>query len=584
MLTSFSLNTFINWLEPAFLSAFIVSLVLFLALVILTIVFIINRKREQNFSVTIKDQSNSMRVFKVDLKEGTVLYFSRSNLKNKRLLSLEQFYEQFHFEDRKKLREWIEDFFDERRKQPPMYLEADVTISKSHKTNYSLLEVIHFNKEAKVIHIESHILRYTIPKNKVKTTRGLIPTIEMMNKYFIMNKPTGTTFLIRFYLNEHQSEHANKSNRIIFSQLKDQLFPFASNKSSRHLIEVDENDIAFIDFRLNKRQDAIYMSHVLAHTIKQFISLNSLSSQVIFSIGVVENKTFPSDLEKIIDKGIETALVAKNKREDIAFYEDVQNEDKLSSVYAKEINSIIKDKAISYRYRPILDVNKNDIIGYFSYAKPLHSVFTTSYEIREYAMLNGQQKMVFSVIARNLISKFISMRGEDSNRLFFECFYQDKEQIFNVIKHVNRVKEIKLVLLFDEKDLAKFAQDSEDIINTFLSFKKENWEIALSLSGHDLLLSSELYKMFDHFVVGSSFNQEFMRYPSKVRLSFQSTIEKLLRYKKPIIATNLIGWNTIELMIKLGIRYISSDDLANADEMILPIERKKLHKIEQIDK
>ena len=90
--------------------------------------------------------------------------------------------------------------------------------------------------------------------------------------------------------------------------------------------------------------------------------------------------------------------------------------------------------------------------------------------------------------------------------------------------------------------------------------------------------------MFDHFVVGSSFNQEFMRYPSKVRLSFQSTIEKLLRYKKPIIATNLIGWNTIELMIKLGIRYISSDDLANADEMILPIERKKLHKIEQIDK
>ena len=222
----------------------------------------------------------------------------------------------------------------------------------------------------------------------------------------------------------------------------------------------------------------------------------------------------------------------------------------------------------------------NKILGYFSYARPIHSVFNTALEVREYAQTSGQQKAVFSIIARNTLTKFIAMHNEDSNRLFFECYFQDKEQIFNVIKHINRIKEIRLVLLFDEKDLSHFSSNA--IKQMMLEFKDENWEVALSLSGHELLLSSDIYKLFDYFIVGANFNQEFMRYPSKVRMSFQSTIEKLLRYKKPIIATNLIGWNTIELMIKFGIRYISSDDIANSDEMILPIDQRKLHKIETI--
>ena len=571
----------IDWTEPSTLSVLITCSILLAALITLSIIFIYNRYRSKKFDVLLKDQSNSIRIFKIDLASETVIYFSRSNLKRKILLTLEQFYEQFYFEDRERLREWIEDLLsDDKRKDAPMYLEADINISKSHKTNYSLLKVISLNKELKTIHIESHILRYTLPKNKTKTTRGFISDVEMMNKYFIQNKPSGTTFVIRFYIDEQSNDSKDKMNRVIFAQLKDQIFPFTTSKSYRNLIEIDESSAALIDTRLNKQADVRVLARSLSHAILQFVTLNSLTSRIDFSIGVIENKTFPSDLEKILQKGLEIALVAKDKRQLISFYDENSDEDKISNVYSQEINQIIKDKNISYRYRPILEVETNKILGYFSYARPIHSVFNTALEVREYAQTSGQQKAVFSIIARNTLTKFIAMHNEDSNRLFFECYFQDKEQIFNVIKHINRIKEIRLVLLFDEKDLSHFSSNA--IKQMMLEFKDENWEVALSLSGHELLLSSDIYKLFDYFIVGANFNQEFMRYPSKVRMSFQSTIEKLLRYKKPIIATNLIGWNTIELMIKFGIRYISSDDIANSDEMILPIDQRKLHKIETI--
>ena len=59
----------------------------------------------------------------------------------------------------------------------------------------------------------------------------------------------------------------------------------------------------------------------------------------------------------------------------------------------------------------------------------------------------------------------------------------------------------------------------------------------------------------------------------------RSLVEKLLKYNKPIIATDLQNWNAIELIVKSGIRFVASDTLSASDEMILPISQKNLNKI-----
>ena len=63
------------------------------------------------------------------------------------------------------------------------------------------------------------------------------------------------------------------------------------------------------------------------------------------------------------------------------------------------------------------------------------------------------------------------------------------------------------------------------------------------------------------------------------RLSLRSLIESLLKYKQPIIATGLEGWQSVELMIKSGVTLVSSEAISPSSEMILPVDKKKIKKL-----
>ena len=61
-----------------------------------------------------------------------------------------------------------------------------------------------------------------------------------------------------------------------------------------------------------------------------------------------------------------------------------------------------------------------------------------------------------------------------------------------------------------------------------------------------------------------------------------SLIEALLRYNRPIIASDLESWQSVELIIESGITYISTDVISPSNDMLLPIEKKKLEKVIQM--
>ena len=59
--------------------------------------------------------------------------------------------------------------------------------------------------------------------------------------------------------------------------------------------------------------------------------------------------------------------------------------------------------------------------------------------------------------------------------------------------------------------------------------------------------------------------------------------KQLLKFKKPIIATDLEGWQAIELIIKSGVNYISSEAVAASNDMLLPVDKKKMDKLVQMN-
>ena len=98
------------------------------------------------------------------------------------------------------------------------------------------------------------------------------------------------------------------------------------------------------------------------------------------------------------------------------------------------------------------------------------------------------------------------------------------------------------------------------------------------LKDKDLLLDDVIYHLFDYFVVGSAMLGA-IRKNNHIRLSTYTLLESLLKYDKPIIATDLESWQAVELIIKSGIKYISSDVLTPTNDMLLPLEKKKMEKV-----
>ena len=98
----------------------------------------------------------------------------------------------------------------------------------------------------------------------------------------------------------------------------------------------------------------------------------------------------------------------------------------------------------------------------------------------------------------------------------------------------------------------------------------------------NLLLDPSVYYNFDYFVAGSMMIGEIKK-NNRVRLSIHSLIESLLKYHRPIIATDLEGWQAIELIIKSGVSIVSSETISSSNDMLLPLDRKKIEKLMTMD-
>ena len=158
------------------------------------------------------------------------------------------------------------------------------------------------------------------------------------------------------------------------------------------------------------------------------------------------------------------------------------------------------------------------------------------------------------------------------------------ERIFipDALNVIPRINEANLVLTFDEQDIHTFTVENSQIIPELMKLKDNGYELALTLNNKDLLLSSEIYSTFDYFIVDGRMTKDIDR--NNRRRQFLYTLcEKLVRYKKPIIATDLDNWNSIELMTKSGINMLSSNVISESDEMVLPFDRKKIPKIKSFN-
>ena len=570
--------------DIAFVSFFTIILILVAVGTIFAVTASISNTRNIKLRNRILSESNTMRIYVVSVKQNKVTYFNRSNLKDKETMDLSEFYSRFHPNDIEKIKSWVFSIC-VNDKEAEEYLEADAMIEKTKKPVFSLLKLIKYEPTSGVIHIENHILRYMTPANmtpkqkKGQITTGIVKRSVM--EQIIKKEKTiyGFTFVIRFFYIKQKVLTNDKVERFMTMTLKNEIYPYvASSKTPRQLIDLSSSEVVLCDLRITNKNDAMRLASSIARSLNKCIALNGFAGSIGYAIGVVEDAQFYQDFDEIIKHAQEACIAAQQNGQAITIYQKTTSTalDKVN--YHATISELMKQKNLRYLFRPIIDIKGGRVLGFFEYIRAYNSPFSTFVEMSRYAERIDENKNLLAHVARSIIPKFDAEKPSKTCRLFFSLSMIDIENVIEVFQSISLAKENKIVITFDEQEINENASQL-DVLNSSLGkLHAAGYELALSFNDKDLLLDPSIYYNFDYFIAGAKMIGEIKK-NNRIRISIHSLIEQLLRYKKPIIATDLEGWQAIELIIKSGVTIVSSEAIAASNDMLLPVDRKKMEKL-----
>ena len=576
-----------DFTDTNFLIFFLIIILLVIVIALATTFYIISINKDKKFREQVDYESTTTRIYIIDVKKNKIVQLNKSDMGNRVTYDLFSFYTSFHPNDTERVKNWIFQIC-VNPKTADEYLEADILLNNNKKLCFTLLRLLEYNAEHGLIHLESHILKYITPKNAPKKKNdnriptGIVKRSQILSIINHNKSLAGFSYCVRFFYTRQKVISNDKIERYMVMNLKNTIYPYASNpKVPRQILDNGDSELFIFDTRISNRESALQLANSIAHSIKKQMEVNGFSGFINFAIGVVENGQFYQDYDTIEEKAREACISGQTNGNEIVFYQRNVNANSDMVKYSEQIDHLLNDGVLRYLYRPIINAKTSQTIGYFNYVKAYDSPFSSFSEMSKYASRINKNQELFALVAKNVIAKFNSERQSSNMSLFLTVSMIDINSIPSVINQIHFHDKVDIVLVFDEQEVNENSHNAELLISTLTSLKNNGFELALSLKDKNLLLDDKVYFLFHYFIVGSAMMEE-VKHNNRIRLSLYALIESLLKYNRPIIATDLEGWQAVELIIKSGISYISSDVVAPSNDMLLPVDKKKMEKVVQM--
>ncbi len=584
-LTSISLPTLLNLEAICFLAVGGLSIIL-IAILIATFCYEENRYRA--IKKEIVDRSSSIRLFYISRPTNSVRYFNLSNMAEVKLSTLEGFYASFPISEQARLREWIESLF-EGKEDVPQYLEVQVYFHKERRTMPSFLRVDSLNKESGILHLQSYLLHFSRPTHS--SLRSFNTVEDLSQALSQNNNKTGMTFC--FVVSKPLSplpgfDPALKENEVT-KELSDRfrlaLFPFTSHNDK--VIRLSGNEIVVTNFDMIDASNAIFYALKVKDGVEKSLNGGKKGTKMRYEVrvGIVDNQDIQPDAVTLLEAARRSAYEAINKgKNPLSFYLKGQEHKAITPAdelhYRSEVDRIIYEKKLSFSYRPIYAVQKKKIYGYMGRATPIGTSFASIDELKNYAIRAKDEKNLFAFIAKKIVPTFVSERMDKNHKLFYPCRMSEIPLITSFFPHYNAAKDANLIFLFKEEDIASsLDEEAMEGFNKFIaSLKRNGFGFAIQMQGKSLALDNKLYSCADAFFVDFSLRED-SNMDTSIRSELHALVEKLMRYKKPIVGINLMNWNAIELVVGSKLEYISSDCFAPYETMFKPLNSKNVERI-----
>jgi len=545
----------------------------------LIVSFVIYTKIEQKYQDSLKESANSVRIYLIDIENNEVTFFNEAQLKNKHKISLSNFYNHFIASGREDLIHWVNALYEDPTSVPD-YHEVKIISKHSNKHRYSsLLQYVKSDKK-NIIHLDSYLLKDIASKHFLSTGEKKFSTQESFKKLLDSSTSNkGITAAFKFYNKRNSHEPIS---RIAFAQIKN---IFASYiLVNRPIIQYDDSTIILSDLRSAHKGQFMQIISAIRSEINSYLLISALQDQVDYTIGISENKRFPHEVDKLLSSVNSLSQGAREDNAKLMWYDEgkIFESGLTEENYHTEVERIISERKLKYGFRPIVNMERVNIFGYQSFVTPEDSFFGSISELKRYAVRTDDDRALFATIARNIISRFAQENSIESARLFFSINNFEKDYVNRTFAHISNIKDIHIVLVYSEQDLMELPKDSDDpLIAEIRTFKSKGYEVALELNDNDLTLSPMIYGLFDFFLADVNINLG-NRTSQRTLLKFRSVVENLLKYHKPIIAVGVPTWDSVELLYKLGLTYISSEAISPLSENVLPLPAKSTIKVKTL--
>ena len=576
------LNFFISY-WPALATGF----VLLLGVAFLIITFSADLHRRREYESALFDKVNSVRVYVINLPQNSVSYFNAISVGKVKRESLNEFYRHFPISEQKRVMNWI-NAIAEGMPEASDYLEVDVNDTFDKKQYFSMLQVESVDSKRRILHLQSYLLKYMASSKSSSSGinhHGLSTSKDFAKALNGKGKRKGVSIVYRFLYKKTQKKD-REIDPLVFNQLKNALSSLLGPKG--FLIACSGNELMLSDMSITERAKALFLARSGLVLANRYLSLNALSSQIEVRCGAVEHYANPASAEVLIAEAEKMAELAYEEDQSIVWYEKgKENQTFLKdSSYRTEVERIINEKKLAYFFRPIYSVKAGKPIGYFADAEPKDTYFDSMEELKDYAARTQDDKELFTTVARNVIPLFVSERLSPEEKIFLAVRTEERSYLLSVFPRIAKAKEANLVFLFGENDLLAHmdAGYPNGINNDVQAVKAKGFEVALLLDKTELSLPDTVYPVFDYFVCSFANSGSAAEMDARIRAKLHALVEKLLKYRKPIIANDIQGWGPIEILVRSGLDYISSQDFAPYDAMILPIPAKSIRKVNDMKK
>jgi hypothetical protein len=527
------LISFLNF--DYFLELLIVLMVFFIIFSIFAFVSLLSSemKRKQELLKYLR----TFRVYKINVSTGSVIYFDHGESHFVRQTNLNEFLMQYGFEDLDRVQQWFNDLI--ALPDTPRILETAGTKKFKGQNLFTLLEVTKIDRDKKVLHLNSHLMSILKPKHKKRNQYRQAMTIETMsNEIKKTSIKTGVLYYIRFAFTSKIDEENQKLSGLYLTQIKDRLRVFLS--PTLRLIDSDY-DLIFFHFEPQHSMQKNTMIRTIVDSIDKYLEINSLKDDLVFALSTIEHHEAPQDLISLIKLGSERGQkLLNNKQKTVSLapaggHTVSSQEDNLDS----DVKKIIRERALTFKYRAILDTELFQVFGFFSIIHPESNKNINSLTLQKYVANQSNSRetmnyMVKTVLDKNYLTQYLSSQITLDSK--------------------------NLVIVFEESEI-RDAESTKGIAALIESIHQLHLEVALVFGNSNLLFNNEIYQLFDFYVFDQRLTLGVEEDQRKL-LSIRTIIDRLSPLKKPFIGSDMNELTSLELLDNLGVKLQSAELIA----------------------